>query len=264
MMDNEWYEQQQRELDEMQKNPNAVSQDYQAFQLREQEKGLIREQLSLANETETIENLLRGRMLKEDKNGNVRWEDPTDSDMIILTEYGVHLIMNTVHFYLNKNTLLSNYETDIILQKMEDFATSLADVVFMEYEKVFRYPTFDECKEKLMARIDAKVQLRKFANELLGKQINERKIKQEFLDEMEDKIEKEISKIKEQIMKNKLKRFDILIREVQDAVHSTYLRAWNGQERRTLRQHITVNENVNAPIQMPKRDRGMLGGMFRR
>jgi len=78
----------------------------------------------------------------------------------------------------------------------------------------------------------------------MGKEVDEEKIKKEFIEEIEENIEKEITKIKEQIIKNKLKRFEIIIREVQDTVHSTYLRAWNGQERRTLRQHTHISEVV--------------------
>ena len=42
--------------------------------------------------------------------------------MIILTDYGVNYIMGAVQWYLNKNTLLSNYDDDQIRQKMEDLA----------------------------------------------------------------------------------------------------------------------------------------------
>ena len=55
--------------------------------------------------------------------------------------------------------------------------------------------------------------------------------------------------VKEQIIKDKLKRFMILLRTVQDAVHSTYLRAWKGQERTTLRQHIHISESRGGSIQ---------------
>jgi len=102
-----------------------------------------------------------------------------------------------------------------------------------------------------MERIERKAELRQFAHELLGKKVDKETIKSEFIEEIEDKIESEITKIREQIIKNKLKRFEIIIREVQDAVHSTYLRAWNGAERRTLRQHIHISEVIGANQQPP-------------
>jgi len=218
----------------------------QAIAIQDEEKSILREQLDLSDELDTIEHLLRGHVLRDDKNTGMRkWADPEDPDMIILTEHGIYLIMNTIMFYINKNTLLSNYDGDTINKKMEDFAETLNDTIFMEYEKVFQYPTFEECKKVLLERIKKKTELRSFALNLMGKEVIEKEIKKEFVDELEGKIDLEITKIKEQIIKNKLKRFLIIIREIQDAVHSTYLRAYGGQERRTLRQRIHVSENSN-------------------
>jgi len=134
---------------------------------------------------------------------------------------------------------------------MEDFGTDLADTIFMEYEKVFQYPSFEDCKKVLMERLERKQETRKFALELLGQEYDEKKVKKELLDVLEGNIDKEITKIKEQIIKNKLKRFLILLRTVQDAVHSTYLRAWKGQERTTLRQHIHISESRGGNTQPP-------------
>ncbi|RPJ79783.1 MAG: hypothetical protein EHM20_00325 [Alphaproteobacteria bacterium] len=226
-----------------QNNPNR---DYRAMELREAEKSIMKEQLSLGDELLVIYNLLQGKVLKPDQYGITTWQDPTDNSMRILTEYGVHLIMNTIQFYLNKNTLLSNYDEETINRKMEDFATDLADTIFMEYEKVFRTPSLEDCIEILRERIKKKTELRVFAYELLGKKVDSKQVEDHFISEIEDKIEKEIQKIKEQLVKNNLKRFLILIREVQDSVHSTYLRAWNGQERRTIRQHISVTESIGS------------------
>jgi hypothetical protein len=247
-MNEDYMGQKHLEMQQTQIDQAQTQQDLQAMQIRDAEKNLIKEQLSLEEELQIIEHLLRGHVYSTKIND---WIEPQDKEMIILTEHGVHLIMNTIMFYLNKNTLLSNYEEELINRKMEDFATALADVVFMEYEKVFLYPTFEECKAKLEDRINKKVELRKFAYDLVGKKADEEKIKHEFIEEIELTIEKEIEKIREQIIKNKLKRFEILIREIQDAVHSTYLRALYGAERRTLRQHIHISETTGGNL-MPQ------------
>jgi len=226
-----------------------VARDVQNF-----EKNIIQEQLDLSQELDTIEHLLRGHVLKENpKAPGIRsWVESEEADLSILTEHGIYLIMNTIMFYINKNTLLSNYSEEVINQKMEDFATDLCDTIFMEYEKVFKSPTFKDVKDVFYDKIQKKVDLRKFSLELLGKEVDEQDIKEQFLEEIEERIELEMGKIKEQIMKNKLKRFLIIIREVQDAVHSTYLRAYQGQERRTLREHIHISES-RGDTSMPKR-----------
>lgn len=221
------------------------------------ERSMIAEQLDLGEELERIDYLLRGYILEIDpETKQSSWVKPEDNEMIILSDYGVHLIRNTIAWYMNKNTLLSNYDEETILHKMEDFASDLNDTIFMEYEKIFQYPTFEECKDILKERLEKKINLRIFTNELLERKVSDadkEKIRKKVYDDIEPIIEKELTKIKEQIIKNKLKRFMIIIREVQDAVHSTYLRAWKGQERATLRQHTHISENRGSPMMQDQR-----------
>src|SRR3990167_8572605 len=170
-----YMEQQQREtqLAQASLQQNQINQMNQSLIAQEQERSMVKDQLDLNEELETIHNLLRGNIKIKDDNGT-RWVAPTDSEMIILSNYGIHLIMNTITFYINKNTL------------------------FIEYEKVFQYPSFEDCKKVLLERIERKKELRKFAIEILGKKINqedEDEIEKEIIQEMEGKIDREIQKI---------------------------------------------------------------------
>lgn len=227
------------------------------MQIEQQEKSMLKDQLDLSEEIERIEHLLKGEVLKE-VDGVTKWIAPTDPEMVILTDYGIHLILNTITWYINKNTLLSNYNEELINSKMEDFATALTDVIFMEYEKIFKYPTVEECRNVLLTKLQNKKELRAFSLNLLGKEVIEEEIELSILNQFEGRVEKELVKIREQLVKNKLKRFEIIIREIQDAVHSTYLRALNGQERRTLREHIHISENKGMS---PMQQQG--GGFFK-
>lgn len=241
----------QLELMRKQASQNDVSLDAQASALREETVNLVREQLSLEDELEMIENLLRGRVQVKDEFGIKQWKDPVNEHMEVLTEYGVHVIMNAIQFYLNKNTLLSNYETEVIDKKMEDFATTLADDLFMEYELVFRFPSDEDCYKVLMDRLERKKSAKIYNAKLYNKEVNEEEIWDKLIHEIDP--DKERKNIREQLMKNKLKKFELLMRCVQDSIHSTYLRAWNGQERRTLRQHIHISETTgNKPMGMQK------------
>lgn len=238
--------------------------------MQEQEKSIISEQLNLGEELDRIDYLLRGYTIeRNEKTGQSSWVKPTDNIMIVLSDYGVHLIRNTIAWYLNKNTLLSNYDEKTIMNKMEDFSNDLNDTIFMEYEKVFQYPTLEDCKKELQKRIENKMDIKIFGIELIRKKEataeEKKEIEEKILKEIEPVIERELAKIKEQIIKNKLKRFLIIMREVQDAVHSTYLRALGGQERRTLREHIHISENKGG-VFLPsnKEDGNFLSRMRRR
>jgi len=237
----EEYEQRVREA-ELRANESQVQGMQEQQMLMQQDKSMIEQQLDLGTEMERIDYLLRGFTLNHDPINGEQWIKSTNPDMIVLSDYGVQLILDTIAWYLNKNTLLSNYDEETINSKMEDFASDLNDDIFMSYEKVFMYPTLEECKDEIKKRIKNKVDLRKFSNELAGKNISKEEIEKEFVAEIENRIERELEIIKAQKMKDKLKKFAMLMRKVQDAVHSTYLRAWKGQERTTLRQHIHISE----------------------
>jgi len=217
-----------------------------------QDKGMIKEQLDLQEELAMIENLLRGRYIKRDpETQESKWEEPEKEDRLF-TEYGINLILGFVQWYLNKNTLLSNYEEKEIYAKMEDLANTINDRVFMEYDRVFLYPTLEECKDEIKKRIEKRINLRMFANELLNKEIDKELIKKDILKEMEGRIEREFYVIKEQKIKNKLKAFESIIRTIQDSIHSSYNRAWKGQERKTLRQHYHITETKGEIMPMQR------------
>lgn len=255
----EEYEMQVREA-QFRAEQEQVS-NMQEVVMQEQEKSIISEQLNLGEELDRIDYLLRGYVIeRNEKTGQSSWVKPEDNNMIVLSNYGVHLIRNTIAWYLNKNTLLSNYDEKTIMNKMEDIANDLNDTIFMEYEKIFQYPMLEDCKKELQKRIENKTDIKIFGIELIRKEEatteEKKEIEEKILKEIEPVIERELTKIKEQIIKNKLKRFLILIREVQDAIHSTYLRALGGQERRTLREHIHISENKGGIIIPGNRDEG--------
>jgi len=230
--------------------------------MQTQDKSMIQEQLDLGEELERIDYLLRGYTIdKDQETGDTIWIKPVDEEMVILSDYGVHLVRNTIAWYLNKNTLLSNYDEATIRTKMEDFASDLNDTIFMEYEKVFKNPSFEDCKDLLDKRIADKTKIRVYASQILGKKLSQEEqdaIKDKIIKQIEPIVERELEKIKQQIIKNKLKRFMILIREIQDAVHSTYNRAYAGQERKSLRQHMHISETKGGMQIQPPRKSGFL------
>jgi hypothetical protein len=255
---------------QLQADAERIKTAQQEVMMKSQDASMVKEQLDLTEELERIDYLLRGYTTEiNQETGEIKWIPPKNNEMVILSEYGVHLVRNTIAWYINKDTLLSNYDEDTIKEKMEDFASDLNDTVFMEYEKVFQYPNFEDCKQELNARIENKTKLRVYAREIMGEKLNEREkeaIKERIIKDVEPIIEKELEKIKQQIMKNKLKRFMLFIRVIQDIVHSTYNRAWNGQERKTLREHIHISETKGGMTMPshPEAQAGFWNSLFKR
>ncbi len=101
-----------------------------------QENNLIVWQLELDNILERIEHLLRGNIIQEDGQGGIKITKPTDTRLIVLNDYGVQLIMNFISFYLNRNTILSNYREERIFEILHDLGYELGDLVYINYEQM--------------------------------------------------------------------------------------------------------------------------------
>lgn len=102
----------------------------------EEQDNLIRWQLDLKEDLERIYHLLKGDQVKEDKDGNMIYVEPEDEALKPFNEFGVQLIMNIMAFYLNRNTLLSNYDAATIDWKILDFGNELTDLIFNKYEEM--------------------------------------------------------------------------------------------------------------------------------
>lgn len=249
------YENRLREA-EIEGKESRVNQMQNDIVMQEQNAALnsINEQLDAGEVLDMIHHLLKGHLLVKE-NGVSNWKAPQNNDLVVLSDYGISYVMGMLQGYLNKNTLLSNYDEDQINQKMLDFSTTLADDIFMEYDKMFLEPTLEECKDEIKRRIRQKVDMRAFAMELAGVEgegVDKDKIEEGFIKEMEGRIEREMTIIKEQKRKNKLKRFESLIRMIQDTVHSAYQRAWRGQERTSARSHMHITENKGGMVMAPQ------------
>ena len=251
-----YLEERESSLDNLKRNYDIAQTDnYQKdlamHDMLNQDTDLAREQLDTSDIMELLEHLIRGDIKKKDDKGNMVWTEPDDKNLIVFTEYGVQSIKNTLYFYINKNTLLSNYDEKTINEKMLDFVKTLNRTIYIESEKMFRQPSDEDCLDALEKKVEYRAKLRKYARELIepNKQHDLEKIKEEIRSKMENKVEDELYHYKEILMEDKQKRYSIIMRQITDFVHSTYLRALNGVERNTLRKYTHVSENIGfSPI----------------
>ncbi len=163
----------------------------------EQQDNLIRWQLDLKEDLDRIYHLLRGDKIGYDENGELSHLPQEDPNLIPFNEFGVQTIMNIMAFYLNRNTILSNYEEKTIDWKVFDFGNEISDLIFNKYEDMMT--TIDLNKS-------TKVQI-------------------------------------EDHLKEKIKYYPMIVRELVDTVHSAYLRAYRGGERESLRTARTVTQS---------------------
>lgn len=143
---------------------------------------LIKWQLELDSILERVEHMLRGDKPKF-INGNLIFIPATDDKEKILNDFGVAEIMRVLSMYLNRNTILSNYDEETINFKVFDFGNEVADLFYLKYEDM-------------------------------------------GLNTLE-----------------KRKLYPIIIRELVDTIHSSYLRALHGGERQSLHESRQVSQS---------------------
>ncbi len=109
-----------------------------------QEQNLIEWQLDLSKELELIGHQLRGHVVDRDNEGNEYWADPmttvkgveiVDDERKLLNERGAQEVEKIIRNYLNRNTLLSNYDMKTINQRMLQFSERLRRFIFLNYEE---------------------------------------------------------------------------------------------------------------------------------
>jgi len=228
------------------------------YQMDESEKNLAETQLDCEETLSRIYHLLKQDFLSPNKEGDLEWQEIKDKKKRVLTEEGVEKIMQIMQSYINKETLLSNFDDKMIARRMLEFSLSLSAVLFMKYEIYFRSPTLDECKDILQNRIDERIKRRRINLELMNREVDENKIKGEVIKEIEPRIEYEIQKIKSEQVKLNLREFEMVFTQLRALVEATHNRAWKGEERGSLRRHFNISEIIGGrPQQQEKKKWGL-------
>jgi hypothetical protein len=245
-------------LEQMQKDFQNIQQEQHDFahgQMsifgnEETKENLVKWQLDFGEDLDRIYHLLKGHQLKYDERTRQYYHKaPDDPNLVPFNEYGVQLIMNIIEFYLNRNTILSNYKEDMINWKVLDFGNDLADLIFNRYED-------------MMITIDVKSIIKSLTGSEISQMPNGKYVigmhydnGQLIYQELSLDILRYIDEIVSNHLYEKIKLYPMIVRELVDTVHSAYLRAFNGGERESLRTARTVHQSEpimnNYPMNQP-------------
>ena len=207
------------------------------------------ERLQGINEQIEVESILIDiyHMLKQDrmvlKNGTFDWEE-IPMKQRTFSEWGVEELMKILKFYVNKNTLLSNYDEKQIPRLMLTFLDEVNDLFLLKYEHLFVETSFEECKEIILNRIKEKKKLKMFALEIIGKKGDEKEIEKNLLLEIEKNLEWEIQKVKQEKRKERIREYGIVMAVLEQIVYATFNRAYRGEERGSARRHTNIQEVI--------------------
>jgi hypothetical protein len=88
-------------------------------------------QISTSEMLEKLEHFYRGDIEKgEDENGNINWIKQENNELVTFNDHGVTSLMEIVTKYIDKNTILSYYDSSRIYEILADIGDEL--VLFMQ------------------------------------------------------------------------------------------------------------------------------------
>lgn len=195
------------------------------------EKSLAELQLDLDKTLERMKHILSSHQVKLIGNRE-EWVEPDDDRLKILTEFGVQLVMRHLYNYLNPNMLLSFYPTpEVIDARVKKIVQELAEEMYQQYENVFFAPDPEEIYEKWYVFKSDDESNEHFYFRCLIWTKGER-----------------------------MKRFSSfysIIESIDNQIHATYMRALQGKERATFREHVHVTQSLNNQQELiPQQKRG--------
>lgn len=98
------------------------------------EQNLIEWQLDFRKDLDEIRLYLSGYREGYDEKGNWTYVPPKPDEEVPFNEYGVNVVMGHIRSYLNRNTVLSNYEQRRIQKILYDLGNKLGDEIEQTYE----------------------------------------------------------------------------------------------------------------------------------
>lgn len=99
------------------------------------QQDLVKWQLELDSILERVEHMLRGDRVSF-KDGHLMWIPSKNDKDKVLNDFGVNELMKILSMYLNRNTILSNYDEDTINVKVFDFGNDVSDLIYLKYESM--------------------------------------------------------------------------------------------------------------------------------
>ena len=223
------------------------------YQMEESEQNLAEAQLDCQETLNKIHHLLKQDSLVPNEQGILEWKEIGDLKKRVLTDEGVDKIMQVIQSYINKETLLSNFDDKMIARRMLEFSLSLSALLFMKYEIYFRTPSLEECQDILKQRIDEKIRHKRMTLQLMERNVDEEMIRENVLKDVEPTIEYELKKIKQEQAKLNLREFEMIFTQLKALVEATHNRAWKGEERGSLRRHFNISEVIGGRSPMPEK-----------
>ncbi len=150
---------------------------------RKKDDNFLHHQLSTEEMLEKLEHFYRGDFQGEDDNGDMVWKKQKDQDLVTFNDFGVTSLMEIVTKYIDKNTILSYYDSDRIYEIMGDIGDDLVLFLLCNYEKIGMNTYFKKTKFRLIITTTLHIIESSYRRSLGGKtmmEINQSRVISQF------------------------------------------------------------------------------------
>lgn len=130
-------------------------------------------QISTEDMLDKLEHFYRGDYQGEDSEGNLTWLKQTDKDLVTFNEFGVISLMEIVTKYIDKNTILSYYDSTRIYEILADIGDDLILFMLCNYEQMGMDTYFKKTKFRLVVTTTVHIIESAYRRALNGKTLEE-------------------------------------------------------------------------------------------
>jgi len=236
---NEKYEEMMKQYQENYEDAESLDPNSSLF-AQPTEENIAKWQLDLTEDLDRIYHLLQGHY-KVIENGNEVYKEPEDENQKPFNEFGVQTIMNIMSFYLNRNTILSNYDEETIKVKVLNFGKELTDLIHNKYQEMMLTMDVGKILKELTGKDPVKLPDGRYVRYVKKNLINGKFTVK--IVEFDDDVMNYVHEIQRNIIMEKVKIYPMIVRELVDTVHSAYNRAYHGGERESLRKSMHISQS---------------------
>jgi len=143
----------------------------------------LHHQISTDEMLEKLEHFYRGDFQGEDENGDVVWKAQEDKELVTFNDFGVTSLMEIITKYIDKNTILSYYNSERIYEILADIGEDLVLFLLCNYKKIGMDTHFKKTKFRLIITTTLHIIESSYRRSLGGKtmmEINQSRVISQF------------------------------------------------------------------------------------
>ncbi len=107
-------------------------------------------QISTEEMLDKLEHFYRGDVEGDDGQGNIDWKPQENKELVTLNEFGVSSLMEIVTKYIDKNTMLSYYDSTRVFEIMGDIGDELVLFILCNYKKIGMDTYYKKTKYRIL------------------------------------------------------------------------------------------------------------------